>query len=110
MPEEHAPGAHPHNDKVKYVREQMVSPNLARWEVSGSGETLQAEGPCPKCYGAAWGPPLPEAEAPLSALLSMPPIDSGRPIIAECHCGYDHGANGEKTCGRLWYVPASHGI
>jgi hypothetical protein len=100
----------PHNARVRYSNELLAAGRLKPgWsaQVDDRG-VVTVSGPCPKCGGDAFGPPLPELPGVEDlVLLDRPaeePNEELRRVLAECRCGFSHGDDDAKSCGRSWYV------
>lgn len=75
--------------------------------VTASGASY-AEGPCPKCGGASYGPHgLVSAGVEIKEVAVPTDITAEtrvRTIYRACHCDHDHGEEGAGSCGRRWTV------
>jgi hypothetical protein len=98
-----------HKASVQYAAVALRKAKLDGWTAEIAGGVVLVSGPCPECFGAAYGPNLPKAEA-VDAVSPVLFHDQDRPpvpvvlIEAECHCGSDHGKEGATSCGRRWVV------
>ncbi|WP_130013927.1 hypothetical protein [Serinicoccus sediminis] len=88
-----------HKDDVKYAAEIMPggTPLPAGWKVVAK-EPFAVSGPCPSCFGNAYGPLIKDFDD------GEPDRELTREIYAECSCGFSHGGDGATSCGRSWIV------
>lgn len=90
-----------HDLTVSYsagVQSPKEFPSGWTFEWDDDGE-VAGYGPCPWCYGSAYGPPLRIAER-------QKPKPAGRDFIAVCACGGPHGKDNATSCGRKFLVQA----
>jgi hypothetical protein len=81
--------------EVKYL-EKVPLPG---WHQTGTSPDISVDGPCPECFGSAYGPIEP-ADADEESLLAARQQPG---IVAGCRCDLKHGK--EDNCGRWWIVP-----
>lgn len=103
-----------HRGAVKYAEVMLRDVKLPKgWRLRRIGDIYEAHGLCPECLGDSYGPAI--AEPGLLALelrkvrqseLVYVDRDSDpvHEIVASCICGYEHGQDGAKGCGRYWVV------
>lgn len=91
-----------HKGRVKYAQVRLPggTPLPDGWTVI-SVDPFAVAGPCPQCLGDAYGPVLQVDDPGARELVESAPVAT---VIAECQCGYGHGEDGAKGCGRYWPV------
>ncbi len=98
-----------HVDKVPYAIEWLNDATLDGWKLERSTDgTIRAWGPCPKCFGPAFGPPTFELDRFFGIdkeRAGVAPPGAVQGMLASCACGRTHGEESRPGCGRSWAVP-----
>ena len=107
-----------HDLSVPYSEEVMpgaaiVPTEWDAWSYAGdAGVDVYVKGPCPACRATTQGHVLDSEQGPFEPQGSSPtPSTENRTtaprsveVSVRCTCGYGHGNNEAKSCGRSWVV------
>ena len=104
-----------HKASVRFNEQRLSRPRLPKgWSSQKNGDgQVGASGPCPVCFGDAYGPTIPDVGLKVpsgdSALLDIRrnrdgDAETSRDVYVECACGFDHGKAGATSCGATWIV------